>query len=500
MSSDPNPPELFDLAIVGSGPGGYHAALRAASYGAKVALIEKDKNLGGTCLNWGCIPTKALWSSAKLIDDLKRKASSFGIQIKNGFDLDFGQAVERKNQVVQELTDGIAQLCKVKKVKVLHGFGTLKSGNILDGFLLNVNGEDQCDLKAKRVIIATGSKPADIPVFNIDHKRILDSNDILHPNFKMLPKSLIIIGGGVIGSEFASILAEYGVKITILEYLDTILANEEKMVIKTLKTKFSELGIEFHEGLNVMTVKNMGDHVQITAMPTSVYKEQHDSSEITMFTAEMCLVSIGRQKVYEGLGLDQFKIDIERGSIKINHITMETTCLGVYAIGDCTGILMLAHFAGYQGDIAVVNALSSIGGFKDVHPESADFNTVPAATFTLPSISSVGLREKEAKEKYGEILVGRFAYASSGKAKCMGETEGFMMVIADAKSDKIVGASCVGESSAELISEIAVGMRLGLTAEQMARVIHSHPTLSEITLEAVEDIHGMAIHKAAKRR
>ena len=160
----------------------------------------------------------------------------------------------------------------------------------------------------------------------------------------------------------------------------------------------------------------------------------------------------------------------------------------------------VTHFASYQGDIAVVNALSSIGGFEGVHPEAADFNTVPAATFTLPSITSVGLREKEAKEKYGEILTGRFAYASSGKAKCMGETEGFMMVIADAKTDKIVGASCIGEASAELISEVAVGMRLGLTAENLARVIHSHPTLSEITLETVEDVHGMAIHKAGKRR
>ena len=216
--------------------------------------------------------------------------------------------------------------------------------------------------------------------------------------------------------------------------------------------------------------------------------------------AEQCLVSIGRMKVTAGLGLENFQISLQRGSIPINHESMETSFPGIYAIGDCTGILMLAHFASYQGDIAVSNALSSIGGFDGVHPQKADFATVPATTFTHPNIGSVGLRQKEAKEKYGEILVGRFLYQSSGKAKCMGEETGFMMVIADARTDKIVGASCVGEAAPELISEISVGMRLGLTTHQMASVIHSHPTLSEIVLEAVEDVHGMAIHKAGRRR
>ncbi len=205
-------------------------------------------------------------------------------------------------------------------------------------------------------------------------------------------------------------------------------------------------------------------------------------------------------KVTEGLGLEKFQIKLKRDSIPINHESMETSFPGIYAIGDCTGILMLAHFASYQGDIAVSNALSSIGGFDGVHPEKADFATVPATTFTHPNIGSVGLRRIEAKEKYGDILVGRFSYQSSGKAKCMGEEIGFMMVIADARTSKIVGASCIGEAAPELISEISVAMRLNLTTHQMASVIHSHPTLSEIVLEAVEDVHGMAIHKASKRR
>lgn len=494
--------ELYDIAIIGSGPGGYHAALRAASYGARVAMIEKEERLGGTCSNWGCIPTKALYSSAKIIEDIQEKANAFGIQIPS-YTLNFQNAVERKNQVVRELTEGIATLCKAKKVRIFKGFGSLEGGDIYRNFELNVrSGENNLKIRAKRVIIATGSMPSSFPQFNVDHKKILDSNDVLHPNFKTLPKSVIIIGGGVIGCEFASIFAHFGSKVIILEYLDSILANEEKSIVRILKEKFNKLNIEIHESINVLKVDYVETGIRATTIPANIPKDQIDSAPKTSFDAELCLVAVGRKKFIEGLGLDKFNIALERGAIRINHITMETTHPGIYAIGDCTGILMLAHFASYQGDIAILNALSSIGTFEDVHPEGANFTTVPATTFTVPTIGSVGLREKEAKEKYGEILVGRFAYASSGKAKCMGEDKdnAFMMVIADKKTDKIVGASCVGEAAAELISEISVAMRLGLTTEEMARVIHSHPTLSEIALEAIEDVHGMAIHKAGKRR
>ncbi|MHA1776203.1 MAG: dihydrolipoyl dehydrogenase [Promethearchaeota archaeon] len=493
--------EIFDLAIIGSGPGGYHAALRAAAYGAKVALIEKDERLGGTCSNWGCIPTKALYSSARMIADIKEKSDLLGIHIKGPIEYDFPTAVERKNKVVRELTDGIAQLCKIKKVQIFKGFGSLVEGNIYTNFTLNIRKDDDIaqEIRAKRVILATGSKPAAIPAFNIDHKRILDSNDILRADFKTVPKTLIIIGGGVIGCEFANIFAEFGSKVTILEYLPTILANEEKLVVKTLKKKFKHLGIEIHESKNVLSVEDTENCVRAVVCDAKIPREQIEQAEKQIVEADMCLVSIGREKYTEDLGLEKFQIKLQRGSIPINHETMETSFPGIYAIGDCTGILMLAHFASYQGDIAVMNALSSIGGFEGVYPQKADFNTVPATTFTHPNIGSVGLRQKEAKEKYGDILIGRFSYASSGKAKCMAEENGFLMVIVDAHTDHIVGASCIGESAAELISEISVAMRLGLTTHQLASVIHSHPTLSEIVLEAVEDTHGMAIHKAGKR-
>ena len=310
---------------------------------------------------------------------------------------------------------------------------------------------------------------------------------------------MIIIGAGVIGCEFANIFAEFGVKVIMLEYLPDILATQERSAVNIIKKKFKKLGIEIYTGKNVLSVENTGNGVKATVCDAKIPKDQIESAEKQVFEAEMCVVSIGRSKISDNLGLEKFNITPERGAIPVNKETMETSCPGIYAIGDVTGILMLAHAASYQGDVAVSNALASIGGF-DIEPMKADFSVIPATTFTNPIIGTVGLRQKEAKEKYGDILVGRFMYSSSGKAKCMDKEEGFMMVIADAKTDKIVGATCVGASAAELISEIAVAMKNGITAKQLGHVVHSHPTLSEIALEAVEDIHGMAIHKAGRRR
>ncbi len=499
MSSE----ELYDLIFIGSGPGGYHGAIRASSYGAKVALIEKDDRFGGTCSNRGCIPTKALYSSARLIAEIKKKSEKFGININGGMSVDFSKAVEHKNKVVEELTAGIAQLLKMKKVSVFKGFGSLVGGDIYKNFDVSIkNGDEETIIKGRRVILATGSAPANIPVFNIDHKQILDSDDILDykKGFTEAPKSLIIIGGGVIGCEFANIFAEFGTKVTILEYLPRILATEEKIIVKQLKKEFNHLGIEICEGKNVLSVKSDGNEVTAVTCDASIPRDQLKDAETQIFKAEKCLVSIGRIKVSEGLGLEKFNIKVARGAIPVNRETMETPFTGIYAIGDCTGLLMLAHFASHQADIAVINSLSSIGRFEDVFPQKVDFSTVPGTIFTHPNIGSVGLRHKEAKEKYGELLVGRFSYASSGKAKCMAEENGMLMVIVNKWTDKIVGASCIGEAAPELISEISVAMRLGITAHQLTSVIHSHPTLSEIVLEAVEDVHGMAIHKAGRRR
>ncbi|MHA1278008.1 MAG: dihydrolipoyl dehydrogenase [Candidatus Helarchaeota archaeon] len=490
--------EIYDIIIIGGGPGGYHAAIRAAQYDAKVALIEKDK-VGGTCLNRGCIPTKALYSSAKLIEDIEEKSDEFGVVLSGAVKPDFARAVERKNKVVTELVAGVEQLLKSRKIDVYQGVGSFTGGNKDSEFEVKVEGAETVQIKGKRVIIATGSKPALIPAFNIDHDRILTSDDILDAHFQDIPKTLLIIGGGVIGCEFANIFRRMGSKIIILEYLDTILATEEKMVVRELKKKFAEMGIEIYEGQNVLNVENTGSGVKATTCSAKVPRDEIDAAPKSYFEADLCLVSIGRAKVSDNLHLENTNIQTNRGAIVVDPNTLETDEPGVYSIGDVTGGLMLAHVASYEGDIAVSNALASLGGY-DIEPMIASYDVVPATIFTSPEIGSVGLREKAAKEKGYKTFVGRFAYQSLGKAKCLGEERGFMMIIGDQETDKILGASCIGAEAPELIAEVALAMRNGLTIHDLTKTIHSHPTISEMVLETAEDVHGLAIHKAGRRR
>jgi len=487
--------EIFDVCVIGAGPGGYHAAIRAAQYGAKVALVEKSK-LGGTCLNWGCIPTKALYASAKLVENIHEKAKELGVNVSE-VKADFSQAVERKNKVVSELVQGIESLMKQHSVKVFNGKGSIESGSDLN-FVVKVEGQDNALIKTKKIIIATGSTPALIPAFNIDHKRILTSDDILHPDFKTVPKKLLIIGAGVIGCEFANIFTRMGAQVEMLEFLDSMIATEEKLIVKELEKKFTKMGIKLHVSQNVLKVENTGSGVKATTCAASVPREQIEQAEKSVFEADYCLVSIGRSKVTESLNCEKMGIKLERGQIVCDKKTLETDCKGIYAIGDVTGGIMLAHVASYEGDVAVSNILAALGGFN-VKQMEASYDVVPATIFTSPEIGSVGLREKVAKEKT-KIFTGRFGYAGLGKAKCMGEDEGFMMIIADAETDKILGASCIGAEAPELIAEVALAMRHGLTAHNIAQTIHSHPTISEMVLETAEDVHGMAIHKKGRRR
>ena len=484
----------YDLAIIGAGPGGYHAAIRAAQYGAKVALIEKDK-LGGTCLNWGCIPTKALYASAHLVEKMK-EAHEFGVELSE-YNLNFAKAVERKNKIVEELVAGIEQLENAWKNDLYKGYGKIIGGDINNGFEISVNGENNAVIKAKRVIIATGSSPALIPAFNIDHERILTSDDILHPDFKTVPKKLLIIGAGVIGCEFANIFTRFGSEVTLLEYLPSAIATEEPMIVKVLMKKFEELGIELYTSQNVLSVENTGSGVKATTCSASVPRDQTDSAEKSIYEADLCLVSIGRAKISKDLGLEIFGIETDRGAIKVNKDTLETSTKGIYAIGDVTGGLMLAHVASYEGDIAVANALASIGGFP-VNEMKPDYIVVPATIFTSPNIGSVGYRRKVAKDLGINVLMGQFPYQSLGKAKCMGEEEGFIMVLADKDTHKIIGASCIGAEAPELISEIALAMQHGLTIHDIAETIHSHPTISEMVLEGSEAVVGKAIHKKGR--
>ncbi len=491
-------PEQYDLIVIGGGPGGYHAAIRAAQFGAKVALIEKDY-VGGTCLNRGCIPTKALYSSAKLLEDIEIKSKKFGITLVEEPQVNFTQVVENKNQLVSEMVCDIEHLLKRNGVTLYSGFGSIRDGNIDAGFHISVEGSESTVIKGRRIILATGSKPALIPAFNIDHDRILTSDDILDPNFKTIPKTLLIIGGGVIGCEFGYIFRKLGSNVMILEYLDSILATEEKSIVKELKKKFQAIDIKIQEKINCLNVENNGDSVTITTCPAGTPPEEIESAEKQHFTADYCLVSIGRAKYTENLGLENTQIQMDRGQIIVDPVTLETYEPGIYAIGDVTGGLMLAHVASYEGDVAVSNSLASLDEF-DVESERAAYDVVPATIFTNPEIGSVGLREKAARSLGYKIFTGRFAYNALGKAKCEGEEEGFLMVIADQETDEILGASCIGAEAPELIAEIALAMNNNLTVEDVTKTIHSHPTMSELVLETCEDVHGLSIHKARRRR
>jgi dihydrolipoamide dehydrogenase len=486
--------EVYDIAVIGSGPGGYHSAIRAAQFGAKVALIEKNK-LGGTCLNLGCIPAKALYASAEFIQKLRENGEDHGIL--GDFKLDFSRAVVRKNRVVKELTDGIATLEKAWKNDVYMGHGKILNGNANSGFEISIEGDDNKKIKAKRVIIATGSTPVLIPVFNIDHDRILTTDDVLHPNFKILPKKLLIIGAGVAGVEFANIFASFGSKVTMLEYLPSPIASEEPMVVKEIQKKFTNLGIEILVSQNVLLIVNTGSGVKATIISADVPKEQIETAQKSYIEADYCLVTIGRAKESGNLGLEDLKIETPRGAIQVDSKSLETSVKGIFAIGDVTGGLMLAHVARHEGDVAVANALASLDEFQ-VKEKTTNYRIIPATIFTSPNIGSVGLRRKNAKNAGYDLLMGRFPYESLGKAKCIGEEDGFILIIADKKTNKILGASCIGAEAPELISEISLAMQHGLTVHDVSTTIHSHPTISEMVLEGMEDVYGMAIHKKGR--
>ncbi|GAG57736.1 unnamed protein product, partial [marine sediment metagenome] len=323
---------------------------------------------------------------------------------------------------------GIESLEKAWKNDLYYGHGKIIGGDIHSGYDILIQGIEKKTIKAKRVILATGSSPALIPAFNIDHEKILTSDDILDPNFTTVPEKLLIIGAGVIGCEFANIFASFGSRVTMLEYLASPIATEEPMIVKELLKKFNELNIVVKASQNVLTVENTGSSVKVITCSASVPRDQIEDAEKFTFEADLCLVSIGRMKESKDLGLEDLGIETDRGAIKCNVNTLETSVKGIYAIGDVTGGLMLAHIAYHEADVAVANALASIGRFP-VKETKTDYNVVPATIFTSPNIGSVGIRRKAAKDRGIDILMGQFPYKSLGKAKCMGEERGFLALL-----------------------------------------------------------------------
>ncbi|MFH1073705.1 MAG: dihydrolipoyl dehydrogenase [Candidatus Firestonebacteria bacterium] len=448
----------YDVLVIGGGPGGYVAAIRAAQLGAKVAIVEKEE-LGGTCLNHGCIPTKALLSSANIYHKLGR-AKDFGI-IVQGFSIDFNAVIDRKDRLVKRLRMGIGSILKSYNIELIKGAASFTGGS-------SVMAGDKF-ISFKKCIIATGSVAADIPGLATNGKNIITSTEIL--NMKELPSSLLIIGGGVIGIEFASLFSRIGVKVTVVEALNKILPFEDPEIASAMTSHLAKKGVEIHTGAKVLKI-------------TGTTAEVEKSGEKLSLTADKILIAAGRKPNYEGLGLEKAGIALENKRIKIND-KLETNIRGVYAIGDAASKYMLAYVASAEGIIAAENACG-----KD---SKIDHKIIPTCVFTAPEIAHVGLTETEAKEKGLNYKIGRFPFAASGRAQILNETEGFIKVLIDEKTDGLLGVHIIGPEATEIIHSGSIAMKLETTTKELERIIFNHPTLSEGLMEAAHDAHKEAI-------
>lgn len=459
------------IAILGAGPGGYVAAIRAAQLGADVTVIEETE-VGGTCLNRGCIPTKTLIASTDLLHMI-RNARDFGLELSGDITPHLQKIIERKNKVVSIQVKGIRGLFKSWGIRILDGRGVIVSPRKIKVTLKDGSSEE---VEADRIIIATGSRPAQIPTFPFDGKRILSSDDALNPDG--IPASLLIVGAGVIGCEFAFIYRELGSEVTMVEMMPRAVSTEDEEISAILERELKKKKIRLLTDTRVEKVDVRAEGVHVTLS---------NGKEVVV---EKVLVSIGRAVNSDGIGLEDIGVKTgQRGEIIVNS-RMETNIEGVYAIGDVVGGIMLAHLASREGIIAAENAMGRDAVIR--------YDVVPAAIFTTPEIASVGLREKEAIEKGLKIRVGRFQYRALGKAHAMGEIAGLFKIIAEEETDRILGAHIIGAHASDIIHEMALAMENNLTARDIARTIHAHPTLSEGIMEAAEDIHNVAIHVPRK--
>lgn len=461
----------FDLVVIGGGPGGYIAAIRGAQLGLKTACIESRGKLGGTCLNVGCIPSKALLQSSETYHHALHKAGSLGVKFSDvSYDLD--KIHQHKSSVVSQLTDGVEYLFKKNKVTYLQGHGSFVSpGKVA---VKNDSGESQ--ISAKHIIIATGSEPIEIPSAPFDGCDVVDSTGAL--NFEKVPEHLVVVGGGVIGLELGSVWARLGAKVTVIEAADTILPMMDKDVIRTMKKSLSKEGLEFHEKTRFSSLSKENNLVNITC-------EKSDGSQLVI-ECDKVLVAVGRKAYTAGLGLENIGLTTERtGKIPVNQ-NFQTSVQGVYAIGDVIDGPMLAHKAEEEG-VACVEMLSGKHGH-------VNYFAIPNVVYTWPEVASLGMTEAECKEKGLEVKVGKVPFSANGRAKCMGETDGFVKIIADKRTDRLVGAHIVGPNASELIGEVAIGAEYAASAEDLGRSVHAHPTLSETIKEAALGVDKLSLN------
>lgn len=466
---------IYDVAILGGGPAGYTAAIRAGQYGLKVALVEKAEKLGGTCLHVGCIPTKSLLFNAEIYDYLKH-AKEYGIEGLGEGQLNWQAVLDRKNQIVTKHVKGLDFLMRKNKVTVVSGYGKL-TGPAKNGVLtIAVEGKGPTSVQAKNVILATGSDAKMLPGMKADDS-VLTNIEIL--SLKQIPKSLAIIGAGAVGVEFGSIFRSFGSEISIIEFLPRVVPNEDEEVSKELARTFKKRGIDINVGAKVEKIEKTKTGVSVTFTAS-------DGKQVVK-EAEKVLVAVGRAPRTENIGLETTKIKPERGFIKVNE-WMLTEEPGIYAIGDIVaGLPQLAH----TGAMAGMVVAAKIAG-KYARPIRRD--RVPACTYTEPQIGSVGLTETQAKEKGYTVKVGKFPFSANSKASIVNAHEGFVKVVADAKYGEILGVHIIGPQATELVAEAVTALELEATVDEMMFTIHAHPTLSEAMLDGFGSVEGMAIN------
>jgi dihydrolipoamide dehydrogenase len=467
---------IYDIAILGSGPAGYTAAIRAGQYGLKTALIEKDGVLGGTCLHVGCIPTKALLFNAELWDHLK-EGKEFGIEGVDARKLNWSAVQDRKGKIVTKHAKGLEFLMKKNRVETLKGYGKLTGGRqngVLTIELKSADGKAS-QVKAKNVILATGSEARMIPGLDADD-RVLTNIEIL--SLKEIPKSLVVVGAGAVGVEFASIYRSFDAEVTILEMLPRLVPVEDEDVSKELARVYRKRGINFHTAAKVEKVEKTKTGVAVTFSVDG----KHQKVE-----AEKILIAVGRKPRTENVGLEKTKIKPDRGFIKVSE-WLETEEPGVYAIGDIVlGTPQLAHVGAMEGIVAVTKIADKEG--KPIDPRK-----IPNATYCHPEIGSVGLTEAKAKEMGYTVKVGKFPFTANSRASIVGQHEGFIKIVSDAKYGEILGVHIIGPQATELISEAVAAMELEATIEDLMWTIHAHPTLAEAMLDASNSVYGMAIN------
>jgi dihydrolipoamide dehydrogenase len=463
--------KTYDVAIIGSGPGGYVAAIRAAQLGMSVLIVEKDSRLGGVCTLRGCIPTKALLHTADLLEET-RHGAEVGVATRE-VRLELAAAMKHKEKVVRQSSNGISFLMKKNKVDVVNGFGRIAGPG-----RISVAGSDGAETPymSKNILIATGSSPRSLPGIEIDHQTILSSDSILEVT--EIPKSLLVIGSGAVGVEFVSMFARFGSRTVVVEILPRVVPVEDEEISRELAASFKRQGIAVYVDTRIEKVTKTDGGAEVLARSSGGKTES--------FRAEKILMAVGRKPLSEGIGLEAAGVATEKGYILVDGL-MRTNVPGVYAIGDVVPTPQLAHVASAEAVVAVEHMAG-----REAHP--LNYDQVPGCTYCSPEIGSIGLTEAKARERGYDVAVGKFPFSASGKARILNETSGFVKIVGEKKYDEVLGVHIIGPRATELIAEAGAALRLEATSEELVRTIHAHPTLSEAIHEAAEGVEGQPIH------